>query len=70
LELTAVSLERCAVDDRSSKRAIYDNSPERADAKLWARVESGQLRKVYGSLPDWISEAISELPRHPLFVTP
>lgn len=49
---------------------IYDNSPEGENAKLWARVESGQLRKVYGALPAWILDATSELPRHPQFAAP
>ncbi|HEY3255206.1 MAG TPA: zeta toxin family protein [Polyangiaceae bacterium] len=47
---------------------IYDNSPEHEEAKLGTRIENGQLRKVYGPLPDWIAEATAGLPRHPDFI--
>jgi predicted ABC-type ATPase len=47
---------------------IYDNSVDRVEARLCARTSEGQLRKVYGPLPDWVSDAIAGLPRHPDFV--
>jgi predicted ABC-type ATPase len=47
---------------------IYDNSVDRVEARLCARASEGQLRKIYGPLPDWVSDAIEDLPRHPDFV--
>jgi predicted ABC-type ATPase len=47
---------------------IYDNSVENVDARLCVRAVDGLLRKVYGPLPDWVSDAIGNLPRHPDFV--
>lgn len=47
---------------------IYDNSVDDEEARLCARTRDGQLRKVYSSLPDWVSDAIAGLPRHPEFV--
>jgi predicted ABC-type ATPase len=47
---------------------IYDNSVDGQEAALGARVQDGQLRKVYGSLPGWIEDAIAALPRHADFV--
>jgi predicted ABC-type ATPase len=47
---------------------IYDNSVEDVEARLCARAVDGQLRKIYGQLPEWISDAIEHLPRHAEFV--
>jgi predicted ABC-type ATPase len=52
----------------SDRVYIYDNSVDNADARLCARTEIGQLRKVYGELPGWVDGAVAPLPRHPLFV--
>ena len=46
---------------------IYDNSVENAEATLCARVNDGMLRKIYVDLPEWVSDAITDLPRHPKF---
>jgi predicted ABC-type ATPase len=47
---------------------IYDNSVDGVEARLCARTTDGRLRKVYGALPEWIGEAMRDLPRHPQFV--
>jgi hypothetical protein len=47
---------------------IYDNSVEQVDARLCARTRDGELRKIYGPLPEWIADAVEELPRHSEFV--
>lgn len=47
---------------------IYDNSIDNTEARLCARTFEGQLRKVYGPLPEWVSEALCALPKHPDFV--
>jgi predicted ABC-type ATPase len=47
---------------------IYDNSVEDVEAQLCARTTDGQLRKVYGPLPEWVDDAIRDLPRHSQFV--
>lgn len=44
---------------------LYDNSVEDAEARLAARTESGELRKVYVDLPAWIEAAVGTLVRHP-----
>ena len=46
---------------------VFDNSVDDVEARLCARTEDGQLRKVYGSLPDWVSAALHGLPHHPAF---
>lgn len=46
---------------------VFDNSIEGVEARLCARTEEGQLRKVYGPLPDWVSAAIGGLAHHPAF---
>jgi predicted ABC-type ATPase len=46
---------------------IYDNSIDDIEARLCARTTDGQLRKVYGSLPEWIADATQDLPRHAQF---
>jgi predicted ABC-type ATPase len=47
---------------------IYDNSVDSVEARLCARTQDGALRKVYGSLPPWIADAVAPLERHPDFV--
>lgn len=47
---------------------IFDNSVDGVAARLCARTEDGQIRKVYGSLPAWVEAAVAGLPRHPEFV--
>lgn len=49
---------RIALDERRDRKLTF----------LDARVQDGQLRKVYGPLPAWIAESISELPNHREFV--
>ena len=57
-----------AAIDVADRVYLYDNSEEDEDARLCARTESGQLRKVYGSLPDWALTTTSGLTRHQRFV--
>jgi predicted ABC-type ATPase len=47
---------------------VYDNTPEGQSARLCVRTREGALRKVYGTLPTWVSEAIDGLPRDPELV--
>jgi len=47
---------------------IYDNSIDDVDARLCARMRDGQLRKIYGALPQWVADAVESYPRHPEFV--
>jgi predicted ABC-type ATPase len=47
---------------------VYDNSIDGVEARLCARSLDRQLRKVYGPLPTWVTDAIDPLPRHPDFV--
>jgi predicted ABC-type ATPase len=47
---------------------IYDNSVEDVDARLFARTQSGHLRKVYDEMPSWIEDAVGELPLHAEFL--
>lgn len=47
---------------------IFDNSVEGVEARLCARTEDGQLRKVYALLPAWVEAAVGDLPRHAEFV--
>ncbi|GDX83256.1 ATPase AAA [Deltaproteobacteria bacterium] len=46
---------------------VFDNSVDGVEARLCARTQDGQLRKVYGTLPNWVSAAAEGLPRHPSF---
>jgi predicted ABC-type ATPase len=46
---------------------IYDNSVEDTDAHLYARTHTGQLRKVYGPLPQWVEDAVGSMGRHSMF---
>jgi len=43
---------------------IYDKSVQDVDARLCARTIDGNLRKIYGPLPEWIASVINPLPRH------
>jgi predicted ABC-type ATPase len=47
---------------------IYDNSVDAVEARLCARTQDGLLRKIYGTLPPWIADAVAPLERHPDFV--
>jgi predicted ABC-type ATPase len=47
---------------------VYDNSIDGVEARLCARTQDGLLRKVYGALPEWVADAIDDLPRHAEFV--
>lgn len=47
---------------------LFDNSSEGADARLCARTENGQLRKVYAELPEWVAAAVLPLLRHRAFL--
>ena len=47
---------------------VFDNSVDGVEAQLCARTQDGQLRKVYGHLPAWVSGAVEQLPCHPAFV--
>jgi predicted ABC-type ATPase len=55
----------CTVADRVY---IYDNSVSDQGARLCARVQEGCLRKVYGDLPEWVSDATCNLEPHAAFV--
>lgn len=57
-----------AVTRLADRVYVYDNSVEGVEARLCARTEDGQLRKVYGSLPAWVEAAVAGLPRHAEFV--
>ena len=46
---------------------IYDNSQDGVEARLCARIQAGELRKVYGPLPAWVAQAVDPLPRHAAF---
>ena len=54
--------------DLAHRVYVIDNSVDGVEAKLCARTQDGQLRKVYGHLPAWVSAAVEHLPRHPAFV--
>lgn len=54
--------------DIADRVYIYDNSVDGVEARLCARTEDGQLRKVYGSLPEWVADATRDLPHHPQLV--
>jgi predicted ABC-type ATPase len=47
---------------------IYDNSVQDVDARLCARTVDGQLRKIYGPLPEWVADVVNPLPRHEDFL--
>jgi predicted ABC-type ATPase len=47
---------------------VYDNSVDDAEAQLCVRTQEAHLRKIYAALPDWVSSAVSGLPRHEAFV--
>ncbi len=52
----------------SDRVYVYDNSVDDVEARLCARTIDGQLRKIYGPLPEWVADAVLPLPRHPEFV--
>jgi predicted ABC-type ATPase len=47
---------------------VYDNSIDLVEARLCARTEGGQLRKIHGPLPEWADQAVRDLPRHREFI--
>jgi predicted ABC-type ATPase len=47
---------------------VYDNSVDGVEARLCVRTQDGLLRKIYGTLPEWIADAVLPLERHPEFV--
>lgn len=53
--------------DIADRVYVFDNSVDGVDARLCARTQDGQLRKVYGPLPRWVEAAVAHLPRHPAF---
>jgi len=54
--------------DVADRVYIYDNSVDEVEARLCARTTDGQLRKVYGLLPEWVDDATRDLIHHPQFV--
>ena len=42
---------------------VFDNSVDDVDARLVLRAVDGGLRKIYGPLPNWVSDAIADLPQ-------
>ena len=47
---------------------IYDNSVDAVEARLCARTQDGHLRKIYGTLPQWIADAVTTIEKHSEFV--
>jgi predicted ABC-type ATPase len=47
---------------------VYDNSVDGVEARLCLRTQDGQLRKIYGALPEWADEVAGALDRHPQFI--
>lgn len=47
---------------------VYDNSVDDVEARLCARTQDATLRKIYGSLPDWVGDSVESLERHADFV--
>ncbi len=65
----ARSMANLSVAIRLADRAyVYDNSVENVEARLCFRTQEGQLRKVYGDLPEWVADAAQGLAKHPQFV--
>ena len=59
----------CAAAIRLADRGyVYDNSVEDVEARLCIRTQDGQLRKVYGALPGWVSDVAQSLARHREYV--
>ncbi len=46
----------------------WKNSVDDREAQLCARTRTGELRKIYGPLPEWVADAIEGLPRSDDFV--
>lgn len=53
--------------DIADRVYVFDNSIDGAEARLCVRTQDGQLRKVYGPLPAWVSGAVEPLLRHAAF---
>jgi predicted ABC-type ATPase len=47
---------------------VYDNSIDGTEARLCVRTQDGLLRKIYTEPPEWVSDAVSALGRHPQLV--
>ena len=63
------SMGNLAAVIRLADRAyVYDNSIDEVDARLCVRTQEGLLRKVYGDLPQWVTDAVSNLGQHAQFV--
>lgn len=46
---------------------LFDNSVDSAPARLCARTTEGAIRKIYGQLPQWVSDALEDLPKRDSF---
>jgi predicted ABC-type ATPase len=63
------SMANLSVAVRKADRVyIYDNSVDGVEAMLCARTQDGLVRKIYGPLPDWVDDALRDVPKHPDFV--
>ncbi len=63
------SMENLAAAVRLAERVyIYDNSVDGTEARLCARTQDGQVRKLYGPLPPWVEVSLDGLARHASFV--
>lgn len=47
---------------------VYDNSEDGADARLCLRTQDGAIRKVYGELPEWVTDATRGVAPHGEFI--
>jgi len=43
---------------------IYDNSVDDVEARLCARTQDGQVRKIYGDLPEWVADTVKDFSEH------
>lgn len=57
-----------AVVQLADRAYLYDNSIDGVEARLTARCVDGRVRKIYGTLPDWVSDCLKPLPQHAAFV--
>lgn len=63
------SMGNLAAAIRLADRAyVYDNSIDGVDASLCVRTQDGLLRKIYSHPPQWVTDAVGGLERHPQFV--
>ncbi len=46
---------------------LFDNSVDSAPARLCAGTTEGAIRKIYGQLPQWVSDALEDLPKRDSF---